>query len=218
MRISPLLIQAGAALFFTGLVFVQPIKAQQAADKLAQAMTDSMGYLSLTDQQKSTAAGLNKTAATSLTQLAQKAKQDTTLKGKALFQQVMGIMKQRNAGLTKILSPDQQKLFGQHRVEQIADLQTKMMATQLKLTDDQIPKVYQVNLKATGEMMEDMQKVQEARGKLKKMRGAKGLKSTSADKDKELKQILTPDQYEVYEKNKEAQQAAIKEKMNEKKG
>jgi len=161
MQISPLVIRAGATLFFLGLAFIQPVRAQQAADKLAQAMMDSLAYLNLTDQQKPTAAGLNKTAATSLTQLAQKAEQDTTLKGKALFQHVMGIMKQRNAGLTKILSPDQQKLYGQHQVEQIADLQTKMMGAQLKLTDDQVPKVYQ---------------------------------------DKELKQILTPDQYGVYEK------------------
>jgi hypothetical protein len=33
-----------------------------------------------------------------------------------------------------------------------------------------------------------------------------------------MKQILSADQYTKYEKNKEAQQAAMKEKMQEKKG
>jgi hypothetical protein len=199
----------GLALFCNVQVKAQ----QQKIDKLAQMMTDSLAYLHLTDQQKPTALSLNKTAATSLVELTKKAKQDTSLKGKALAQQVLGIMKQRNAGLTKILTPEQQTLFKQHQVQQLADMQTKMMTTQLNLTDDQIPKVYQVNLKSTGQMMEEMEKIKDDKRKLKKARDAKGLKSISADKDKELKQILTPDQYAKYEKNKEAQQAAIKDKM-----
>ncbi len=191
---------------------------QQDMDKLAQVMTDSLSFLKLTDQQKPQVLSLNKTAATSLVQLAQKADKDTTLQGKALCQQVMGIMKQRNTGLNKILSSDQQKLFTEHHLEQMVDLQTKMMAAQLNLTDEQIPKIYQVNLKSTEEMMKDMQKVKKDRRKLKKMRDAKSMKSDAGNKDKEMKQILTSDQYAKYEKNKDAQQEAIKEKMKEKKG
>src|SRR6478609_8913868 len=84
---------------------------QQAIDKMAKAMTDSLAYLQLDGQQKTTAEGLNKTAATSLAQLAQKAKTDTSLKGKAMFQQVAGIMKKRNAELVKILNQQQQQLY-----------------------------------------------------------------------------------------------------------
>src|SRR6478736_2017589 len=191
------------------------LHAQEPVDKLAQAMTDSLAYLQLNDQQKGEAHGFNKTAATSLVQLMQKAKEDTSFKGKALAQQVMGVMKKRNDALVKILTPDQQKLYDQHKLEQIAELQTKMMATQLALTEEQVPQVYKVNLKETGEMMQGMEKVKESNRKLQKARAAKSVKSDSADKDKALKKILTPEQYD---KNKEAMQAAIKEKMQEKKG
>lgn len=207
--------------FAVGFVFLLSMTAnaqQQAVSKLAQNMTDSLAYLQLTDQQKTSALGLNTTAATSLVQLAQKAKQDTSFKGKALCQQVMGVMKQRNAGLTKMLTPDQQGLYKQHQVQQLADLQTKMMTTQLDLTDEQVPQVYSLNLKETGEMMQDMQKVQDSKRKLQKLRAAKSLKSDSGDKDKAMKKILSEDQYAKYEKNKEAMQAAMKEKMQEKKG
>ncbi len=181
--------------------------------KMAQAMTDSLGYLSLTDQQKTQAMGFNTTAATSLAQLTQKAKTDTTLQGKALAKQVMGIMKTRNGELKKILNPDQTKLFQQHQVQQLAELQTQMMKAQLNLTDDQVPQVYAVNLKSTQKLAADMAKMKEAKGKLKKAKGAKGMKSDSSEKDDELKKILTSDQFAIYEKHKQEMQAELKSKM-----
>jgi|GEM_PF-1667391 len=188
-----------------------------AADKLAKVMTDSLAYLSLTPQQTTDAMGLNTTAAKALVQTAQKAKTDTTFKGKALAQQVMGIMKQRNAGLKKMLTPDQMKLLQQHQLAQVADLQTKMMTAQLDLTDEQVPQVYQINLEATGEMMGNATKAKEAKGKLGKAKAGKAMKGDSKDKDEALKKVLSPDQYSKYLANKEAQQAAMKEKMQEKK-
>ncbi|MBN9299493.1 MAG: hypothetical protein J0I41_21005 [Filimonas sp.] len=191
---------------------------QQATDKLAQALTDSLGYLQLSDAQKTQALGFNKTAAASLVQTAQKAKQDTTFKGKAVAKQVMGIMKQRNTALTGILNDDQKKLMQAHKIEQAAELQTKMMTAQLDLTDEQVPQVYQVNLKETQEMMGDAAKLKGAKRKLQKFKAAKALKSDSKDKDKELKKILTSDQYSKYEKSEQEMQAMMKEKMKEKKG
>jgi hypothetical protein len=206
--------------FLMALIFgsVHKVSAQaEKVDKIAQVMTDSLAYLNLTDQQKTQATGFNKTAATALGQLAQKAKADTSLHGKALAKQVMGIMKQRNDALKKILTPDQTKLYQQHQVQQIAELRTQMMKAQLGLTEAQVPQVYKVNLKSTQEMMADMAKLKSAGGKLKKAKAAKGMKSDAGDADKEMKKILTPDQYTKYEKNKEEMQAAMKEKMEQKK-
>jgi hypothetical protein len=198
---------------------VHPLKAQNTgpADKIAQGMTDSLSYLQLTDNQKTEALGFNKTAAASLLQVAQKAKQDTSFRGKALIQQVMGIMKQRNASLQKILTPDQTTVYKQQQLEQMADLQTKAMTAQLDLTDQQVPQVYQLNLKETADMMKDMNKVQDSKGKLGKLRGAKELKSDSKDKDNALKKILSEEQYGIYEKHEEEMKAEMKAKMQEKK-
>lgn len=218
MKPSKLNLYVWAILFCT-MASLTSAKAQDPiVGKMAQAMTDSLSFLKLTDQQKPQALTLNETAATSLVQLSQKAQQDTTLQGKVLFQQVMGIMKQRNTDLNKILSADQQKTFTEHHLEQLADLETKMMQTQLKLTDTQIPQVYQINLKATQEMAKHAEALKKDTRKLQKLKDAKALKSEGSDKDKQLKQVLTPDQYSTYQKNKEAQQEAMKEKMKEKKG
>ncbi|HEY4323925.1 MAG TPA: hypothetical protein VGN20_08055 [Mucilaginibacter sp.] len=221
MKYQKIKYAALSALIFLPIMFLSVSRANAQGDavsKMAQKMTDSLAYLQLNDQQKTQAVGFNTTAATSLVQTMQKAKTDTTFKGKALAQQVMGVMKQRNDALKKILTPDQQKLYQQHQVQQMAELQTQMMKAQLDLTDTQMPQVYSVNLKSTKEMMADMEELKSAKRKLQKARDAKALKSTSGDKDKEMKKILTSDQYTKYEKNKEQMQAAMKEKMNEKKG
>lgn len=193
-------------------------RAQQMVDKLAQAMTDSLAYLQLNDAQKGQALGFNKTAATAIVETAQKAKRDTSFKGKAVAKQIMGIMKQRNTSLTGILTDDQKKLQQAHKVEQAAELQTKIMTAQLDLTEQQIPQVYNANLEATQELMEDAGKLKESKRKLQKFKAAKALKSDSKDKDKEMKKILTDEQYSKYEKSKEEMQAMMKEKMKEKKG
>lgn len=205
-------------LLFCMICFVQHANAQnEAVDKIANAMTDSLAYLKLTDAQKTQALSFNKTAAASFVQLKEKAKQDTSLKGKVLAQQVMGIMKQRNESLKKILTPDQAKLFKEHQVQQLAELQTKMMTAQLNLTDEQVPKVYAVNLKSLQELMNDAAELKASKRKMQKARNAKDLKSDASGKDKEMKKILTDEQYVKYEKNKEQMQAAMKSKMQEKK-
>src|SRR5579862_3484840 len=128
------------------LLFGHTSKAQNLpADKIAKALNDSLAYLQLTPEQLPTSQKLNSTAASALVGAAKKAKEDTSFRGKALAKQVFGIMKQRNDGLTKILSGAQQTLYQQHKVSQMADLQTKLMTAQLDLTDEQVPQVAQVN-------------------------------------------------------------------------
>ena len=188
------------------------------AGKIAKAMADSLAYLQLTSDQKPTADKLNNTAASALIQAAKKAKTDTSFQGKALAGQVIGIMKQRNAGLQKILNPEQQKLFQEHQVAKMADVQTKIMTAQLDLSDTQIQQVYDVNLKSTTKILQDKSKLQAATSKLGKLKAGQSLKGDMKDKDKELKKILSPDQFAMHQKHEQEIEAAIKEKMQQKKG
>jgi hypothetical protein len=187
-----------------------------AIKKITKVMTDSLGYLGLTSNQKTQVSGFNKTAATSLRDLGKKAKTDTSLHGRVLIGHVLDIMKQRNDELKKILTPDQAKLFQQHQAQQLADLQTKMMTTQLDLTEKQIPQVYDINLKSTQAILANMPNVRDG-NEFKKIKAGNDLKVALKDKDKEMKKILSPDQYTKYEKNKTEMQAAIKERMKKKK-
>ncbi|PZF70859.1 hypothetical protein [Taibaiella soli] len=191
-------------------------KAQQAVNELAQAMTDDLGYLNLTADQTANALGMNKMAASSLVQLGVKAQNDTTFRGPALFKQILFVMKTRNDALKKMLTPDQLKSWQEHRTEQLADLQTEMMIAQLDLTNEQIPKVYDVNLKFAGELMGNVDKMQSSKNKMQKSKVSKEMKSDSKAKDEAMKPILSADQYDVYMANREAMRQYLKETMKKK--
>jgi hypothetical protein len=87
--------------------------------------------------------------------------------------------------------------------EERAQMQTDYMKENLTLTEDQVPRVHEVNLKYS-------QKMQDAYnsggGKLQKLKKMKGI---NQEKDKEIKRVLTSSQYATYEKHREE----MKEKM-----
>lgn len=98
--------------------------------------------------------------------------------------------------------------------EERAQLQTDYMKETLSLKQDQEAKVHGVNLKYA-------EKIQEAyEAPTKKQQKLQTMKRINAEKEAELKLMLSVDQYATYEKNKEAMKekikARIKEKENEK--
>jgi hypothetical protein len=98
--------------------------------------------------------------------------------------------------------------------EERAQLQTDYMKESLSLTGDQEAKVHGVNVKYA-------EKIQEAyEAPTKKQQKLNAMKRINAEKEAELKLILSVDQYATYEKNKEAMKekikAGIKEKEKEK--
>lgn len=99
----------------------------QTVTKMAQAMTDGLAYLRLTDKQEQDVLELHHSAAKALVQLKRKAKSDTTLKGAGLFKQVIEIMQTRNKGLWAMLSPWQQRTFAQHAVAELAAMKQRML-------------------------------------------------------------------------------------------
>ena len=99
----------------------------QTVTKMAQAMTDGLAYLGLTDKQEQDVLELHTSAARALVQLKQKAKSDTTPRGAGLFKQVIEIMQTRNRALWVILSPWQQRTFAQHAVEELAAMKQRML-------------------------------------------------------------------------------------------
>lgn len=94
--------------------------------------------------------------------------------------------------------------------EQRAQLQTGMMKSKLQLSDEQTTKVAAINLKYA----KQMEPVIKGEGsKLSKYREAKKI---NEQKDAELKQVFTEDQFSRYEKAKEEMKEAMKKKIQEK--
>ena len=86
---------------------------------------------------------------------------------------------------------------------------TEWMKTNLQLTDEQLPKVQDINLKYANKA--DALRNSSA-GRRQKLQS---LKADGKAKDGELKAILTPGQYESYEAKKAELQKQFKEKAKE---
>jgi Spy/CpxP family protein refolding chaperone len=89
--------------------------------------------------------------------------------------------------------------------EKMANDDTRWMTKKLKLTEEQIPKVENININYAFKKMDIIDEAkklvppftEEQRSKIKDKYNA-----MKVGKDKELKEVLTPEQYEIYLKKK----------------
>ncbi|GAO41637.1 hypothetical protein FPE01S_01_06510 [Flavihumibacter petaseus NBRC 106054] len=101
-----------------------------------------------------------------------------------------------------LLAQDKQKATPEERAASLTD----WMKSKLQLTAEQEPKVKEINLKYA----QNNEALKTAPGsKREKM---KTLKADEASRDSELKAILTPEQYKIYQDSK----AELKQKIKEK--
>lgn len=94
--------------------------------------------------------------------------------------------------------------------ERVAKL-TDWMKTNLQLTDEQVPKVQDINMKYANKMEELKNS---AAGKRQKLQT---LKNNDTAKDAELKQVFTDSQYKTYMTKKEELKKKMKEELKERK-
>lgn len=94
--------------------------------------------------------------------------------------------------------------------EERAQMQTDYMKESLTLSDDQLPRIKEINLKYAQKMQDVYNSTSS------KMQKFKQMKSIGQDKDKELKGVLNSTQYATYEKNKEEMKEKIKARIKEK--
>lgn len=88
---------------------------------------------------------------------------------------------------------------------------TNWMKSNLKLADDQVAKVQDINLKYANKMDELKNSTVDKHQKMET------IKSNEAAKDAEMKGILTSSQYQTYTQKKEEMKKEMKEKVKEKK-
>ena len=89
--------------------------------------------------------------------------------------------------------------------EERAEMQTEMMKEKLNLTDEQVPQVKSINLKAA----QDIDEVGKLTDRMKKF---KAFRTAQQEKDEALKKVLTKDQYKLYQDIKEEMKKELKEK------
>jgi len=87
---------------------------------------------------------------------------------------------------------------------------TEWMKTNLQLTDEQVPKVHDINLKYANKTDELSNSAMERRDKMM------ALKNNDKSKDQELKQVLNASQYQTYLAKKDELKKKFKEKAKAK--
>ena len=101
-----------------------------------------------------------------------------------------------------------QQQGGQKTPEERAAIQTEWMKNTMNLTDDQLSKVESLNL----EYAVKMEEVRQIKGKLNKLKKAK---SISDEKDSQLKNVFTKEQFDQYETMKTEMRSKAKEMYKE---
>lgn len=95
--------------------------------------------------------------------------------------------------------------------EQRAQKQTEWMKTNLSLDSTAVAAVYDINLKYA-KQTQDLRNSNGSR--LQKLRE---MKASSEDKDNELKKVLTPEQFKIYQQKKQEMIEKMKQKRQEQK-
>ena len=102
------------------------------------------------------------------------------------------------------IAQDSRNLDNLPPAEERAEMQTEMMKEKLELTDEQVPLVKAINLKAA-------QALDEVAKKTDRMQKFKAFRSAQQEKDEALKDVLTKDQYKLYQDSKEEMKKKLKE-------
>jgi len=87
--------------------------------------------------------------------------------------------------------------------EERASKQTEMMTKQLNLTTDQQAKIQEINLKYSQQMADQMQQAQDENTKSRD-----GMKAQMEAKNAEIKQVLTPEQIQLWQEKRQEMRKA----------
>ncbi|AZA83037.1 hypothetical protein C1637_17135 [Chryseobacterium lactis] len=181
------------------------LKAQIASvSTIAETMTTNLDYLNLTDNQKNKVLYFNKFAADALNALDKKVGDNSNiLNNKAITSELIGIMVQRDTSLRDILTPDQESQFEKNRVKELTSFRTLVMVPLLDLTDQQVPKVYDINLKSVQAMQDDLDKRNKSKRATSDQDARRIITNQFKNADKDFEAILSPSQITIYKNNEQ---------------
>lgn len=92
--------------------------------------------------------------------------------------------------------------------EKIAEVQTKMLSDKLELDSAKNKQLYELNLKYAN-------KLQEVKNISKRKKKVKDFKAMNNDKDKEMKDLFSDEQYKMYVAYKQEMQDKMKQRIQE---
>jgi hypothetical protein len=191
------------------------------AEKSARELTDRMvAELSLTAEQAPRVQQVNFEFLERLAPLAAPGRPSDAASRQARIQGALAATKTREQALRSTLTSTQWQMLKAKRIENVANLQTRMLEAQLGLTEAQVPRVDAINrdaAKAVEGILVGAGDLKEARA-LQKVKLGRDLKAEGSRRDEALKSVLTPPQFTTYMKNKEEMRELLKENLQQSRG
>jgi hypothetical protein len=126
---------------------------------------------------------------------------------RALVDEVLQAVTDRETALRAILTPAQWEELKSHRIQNAASLQTKLLEMRLDLTAEQLPKVERIN-RDTAAAIEKLLAEDGRKTKL-----VRQIRSEGDRRDEALKRVLSSEQWKAYETHKEQMKEILKEHL-----
>jgi hypothetical protein len=203
---------ASGWLVFALVAGAEPTATTMSADQIAQRMTERLNAeVTLTPEQVEPVAKIHRTTADRLCDMSPRCNPSAK---KGTLQQAAGLFRQQQEQLKGILTPEQWSAFESHRAERSAEAQTRIQTARLGLSEAQVVQVEPINLDAARNLQRVVANAKNA-DRRQRRAALKEARSVQATREQALEKILTADQWKLYQKDKEAMRAMLRERIEE---
>lgn len=107
----------------------------------------------------------------------------------------------------------QARLYRTHTAQRRAEIETRLMALELDLTEKQLLQLEKINQKSAGKMVTEVSDSDWINMSIQETKDAGSVEKTLSKKEKKIKNVLTPAQWAILEQNRHLNQKIIEQRL-----
>ena len=123
------------------------------------------------------------------------------------------IFKDYDKKLQESFTNGQTRMYRTHAAQRLAETETRLMALELNLTQKQLEKLEKINRKSTTKMVTNEADPDMINTDVQKRKDPESIEKTLSKKDKSIKDVLTPDQWALYNQNRPFNQKVLQQRL-----
>jgi len=192
---------------------VAQISSQDLLQRTAGRMTDALKEeVKLTSDQIENFVDINSATASKLQQIAAKYTKGTSIERGGMVEETLSVMKAYESKLKQALRRQQWNRYQQNWSESVAQTITDLMTFQLGLSDQQVPFVKEINLAAISKMQGEVDSTEDTAASLDQ---DEAIQSNQDNEDQLLQKVLTPNQWIIYQENRQEMREVMRQRVQE---
>lgn len=116
--------------------------------------------------------------------------------------------------LKESFTDTQTRLYRTHTAQRRAEIETRLMALELNLTEKQLLKLDKINRKSAGKMVTEISDSDRINMTVQETKDAGSVEKTLSKKEKKIKDVLTPAQWTIFEQHRNFNQKVIEQRLS----